>query len=41
METALDIIYNIILCLSKPHLSWKEFSAKKNGNYKTLDLSWQ
>jgi hypothetical protein len=41
LETALDIIYNIILCLCKPHLSWKEFSSKKNGNYKTLNLKWE
>lgn len=29
-----------MLCLCKPHLSSKEFSAKKNGDYKTLDLKW-
>jgi hypothetical protein len=30
-----------VLCLCKPHLSWKEFSKDTNGNYRTLKLEFQ
>ncbi len=40
LETALDILYNIILCLCKPHLHWKEFSKSSNADYRTLDLKF-
>lgn len=30
-----------MLCLCKPHLSWKEFSKDTNGDYRTLQLKFE
>ena len=40
LETALDIIFNIILCLCKPHLPSTDFSKSANADYRTLSLDW-
>jgi hypothetical protein len=40
MEIALDIIYNIILCLCKPHLPASNFAKPANADYRTLSLDW-
>jgi hypothetical protein len=40
LEIALDIIYNVIICLCKPHLASREFTKWANADYRTLSLDW-
>jgi hypothetical protein len=40
LEIALDIIYNVILCLCKPHLPSSNFTKATNADYRTLSLDW-
>ena len=41
LEIALDIVYNALLCLCKPHLAADQFVKWTNANYTTLTLDWQ
>lgn len=40
-EIALDILYNLLLCLCHTHIDHSQFVKKQNGNYKTLEVEWQ
>ncbi len=40
MESALDMIFNLILCLSHVHFDWNEFNKPENNDYKTLNIKW-
>jgi hypothetical protein len=36
LELGLDIIYNLLLCLTKKHLGWEQFVKASNGTYPSL-----